>query len=755
MNPSLPRLLLATAALAAPLSLLADVIDPSDYAKSFDVKFAGYAGTSTLADFPALIRLSPARNSFDYAKCAADGADLRFADADGNLLAHEIDTWTPGGESLVWVKVPALTDDTVIKVLYGYKGAGQPPAVTGSDVWANGYVGVWHTGEASTSLTQLDATANSLTLSLASDCADNVIPGVEGIVGKAADMGHRVDGKGNYGHSDGAGMLDGFANATFEVWTKQDAYPTNQAYVIVTRNNASRSPYALSQSTGGSMSMGYYADVDGTPTYVWGGSASSPLGAWNHHAFRYDSDNGMVYYTQNGVSKYSKVESVAKGHNLFSTKDQFTLGSYTTKWTANRNFVGQIDEVRISNVARSDDWVVATHDTVANEGFAVYDVPNDWTKYAKKFSVSFPGIADGTTLTDFPVLVKISASSPSGFRYADCVKEGGADLRFADENGTLLPCEVEDWNPEGESFIWVKVPTLTAGTRITGYYGWNFAPAVDSTEVWDNGFSAVWHMGADADSATQDDSTVNPLTLTKARSDNIYQDGTLPGVAGKVGKAAEFCKRDDKKGGYHGKDTSGKLDGGTTSTGASAITIEAWTFQTAVSTGNNEYRYVLAKRTGDGTGAARRTYRFMVRPSSSKVCQYWYKKVDDTVTEYNSWPGDPAPELNVWNYQVQRLNGETKEKAYFLNGNSDYHPKTEDAGVPLNALPGGDFFLGNWDDQWTATAFPGSIDEVRISNVARSDAWLQATYDTIADNARFTRYGTASDNVRGTVVFFR
>ena len=168
----------AAAVICAPRATFADQPDWTQYKESFNVKFSGYAGSTTLTNFPALIRLSAALNGFDYTKCA-DGADLRFSDADGNLIPHEIDTWNAGGESLVWVQVPELTSTTIIKAHYGYKGAGQPPAVTATDVWTNGYVAVWHM-KAESGRSQLNSTTNSLTISIPSDCADNVIPGVEG-----------------------------------------------------------------------------------------------------------------------------------------------------------------------------------------------------------------------------------------------------------------------------------------------------------------------------------------------------------------------------------------------------------------------------------------------------------------------------------------------------------------------------------------------------------------------------------------------
>ena len=120
---------LAGAACTATAS--ADTIDASAFAGHFDIMFPGYAGAAPVENFPVLVRLSAERNGFDYAACQALGADLRFADAAGNLLPCEVDTWTPGGESLVWVKVPSLSRSTRITAYYG---CANPPANTPSDV---------------------------------------------------------------------------------------------------------------------------------------------------------------------------------------------------------------------------------------------------------------------------------------------------------------------------------------------------------------------------------------------------------------------------------------------------------------------------------------------------------------------------------------------------------------------------------------------------------------------------------------------
>ena len=73
------------------------------------------AGEKTATDLPVLVRLSEAITGFKYSDLAADGSDLAFGVDDETtvkIYPHEIDTWDPTGESLVWVKVPSVAAGT-------------------------------------------------------------------------------------------------------------------------------------------------------------------------------------------------------------------------------------------------------------------------------------------------------------------------------------------------------------------------------------------------------------------------------------------------------------------------------------------------------------------------------------------------------------------------------------------------------------------------------------------------------------------
>ena len=154
-------------------------VEFGDFQSAVRFTVSGYAGAETLTDYPVLVRLAQnAPEGFDYAECAAGGADIRFADAEGNVLAHEIETWNPNGESCVWVKVPALMKDTVF--LMYYNGTSET-TVTSADTWS-AYTGVWHMDELDGDVA--DATGHGLTAKPMGAAASKQ-SSTDGVCGKA------------------------------------------------------------------------------------------------------------------------------------------------------------------------------------------------------------------------------------------------------------------------------------------------------------------------------------------------------------------------------------------------------------------------------------------------------------------------------------------------------------------------------------------------------------------------------------------
>jgi hypothetical protein len=134
-------------------------------------------------------------------------------------------------------------------------------------------------------------------------------------------------------------------------------------------------------------------------------------------------------------------------------------------------------------------------------------------------------------LADFPLLVRLDATR---IDYA-LTQPGGADLRFvADDHATLLAHEIEVWDDQGESFVWVRIPELGATpTTVWMYHGGSPASAPpDPHAAWSNGFVAVWHLGAGLSDASGNGHDGNPS-------------GELAEVTGFTGSARDFDGAED------------------------------------------------------------------------------------------------------------------------------------------------------------------------------------------------------------------
>ena len=739
-------------------------VDWTKYNYSFTVRFAGYAGNTTLTDFPVLVRVSEDRISFPiYAKCKiANGGDLRFSDASGALLASEVECWNPGGESLVWVKVPSLNADTVIT---GHFGCSSPDAVTPSDVWSNGFLGVWHLGAAEGSSTQPDSVADGSSFVNSQTYPDGVLAGTNGVAGLAAAFNQRSDNKGVYSISDGSGKYSGFEKFTVEYWTYYDDHDVgglSKNARVLNKNNAWS---AYEASSNGKMGLSFKAQNQSGDKYVIpANNQTKPQKAeWNYTVSVFDGrespDADTLYNRAAYLNGQSLTTTATNGliASMASNNNSLFLGNVSDKGT--EPYHGIIDEVRLSTMTRSADWVKATYDTIANnDQFAVYEGPQlDWTVYDWKFPLTFDGVTEGATLTDFPVLVRISEYDEAtgkgirNFDYDGCLLPDGGDLRFEDGNGTLLMSEVDIWNTNGESLVWVKVPTLAKGTKIWAHYGSKYVHAVNPKDVWSNGFLGVWHLGAEG-SSDQPDSVEggNSFKLT-----TDYADGVRAGTNGVAGLAAACNQRSgDGFGSYTIADSDKKYSGFT------KFTVEYWTYQNhhAPSQAPTDARILYKNNAWEAYEAkdnGRNGLKIFISGGSSS---------GSYVNAANNAQNKPVQA--AWNHSVHVFDGSdggvagedtTINRAVYLNGRScGLSASSELKGTLVSN--GNKLCLGNNNAPSSSNQSPspyrGIIDEVRLSTVTRSAAWVKATYDTIANNAAFVAYGAARQNNKGGLMVF-
>ena len=86
---------------------------------------------------------------------------------------------------------------------------------------------------------------------------------------------------------------------------------------------------------------------------------------------------------------------------------------------------------------------------------------------------------------------------------------------------------------------------------------------------------------------------------------------------------------------------------------------------------------------------------------------------------------------------------------WYFNGAAD-GSKTENNPQPVNRGDATVVLGGGYGSR----IFPGSIDEVRISTVARSADWVKASHDTVNGSTLFATYGSAGENVYNGMLIF-
>ena len=146
------------------------------------------------------------------------------------------------------------------------------------------------------------------------------------------------------------------------------------------------------------------------------------------------------------------------------------------------------------------------------------------------------GYRGSAALADFPVLVRLSTDI-DGFDYADV----GADtnLVFKDAGGAVIPHEIDTWNDAGTSLVWVRVPSLTAATAFTLYYGGSDAAGANApADVWTGaGYVGVWHM--DEPDGTVADATGHGLAATPTPVEGASASVRYAGADAPVGHARQ------------------------------------------------------------------------------------------------------------------------------------------------------------------------------------------------------------------------
>ncbi len=299
--------------------------------------------TNRLADVPILIRLTPER--IDYSQCATNGRDIYFTDSAGLPLDFEMEKWTPGGESLLWVRLPEAGGTNSADHFWLHTN--YPEATNAANfaaVWSSNYLGVWHFAATNTLL------ADSSPGAYAATNAGAVC--VTGILGNAR----------NFRGSDSVIVppvaLAAISNAvTISFWqfgaTNQ---PLNNACFEGT-SAAGREFNALVSWSDGNVYWDAFGNYDRINKLA---TTNLYKGGWNHWTFTKDRAAGTMCIYVNGELWHSGTGKT----RAYSPVTAFRFGSGAN---GSYGYVGRLDELRIESVAQSPEWIRFQHKSMLDQ----------------------------------------------------------------------------------------------------------------------------------------------------------------------------------------------------------------------------------------------------------------------------------------------------------------------------------------------------------------------------------------------------
>jgi len=458
------------------------------------------------------------------------------------------------------------------------------------------------------------------------------------------------------------------------------------------------------------------------------------VGDWNNQP---NSDANLVSYWKYDAQEDDFNTSRAFDYSGSENHGQYIGGADNNaegKWDTNAGFFDGVDDY--IEVAHSNSLNIAEAVTLITW---LYDPSNwlfDWA-YRKKITIDQTKVDD--SLTDFPVLLKLTSTN---FDFSKSNADG-FDIRFTSSDGeTLLKYERER-HDSGNSLAeyWVKVPSVsgTADTNIYIYYQTaDTADGADPTNVWDADFVGVWHLAESGNGTTGEfkDSTSNE------------NDGTGGATAGGEGDTTKTPNQ-----------TTGAVGHGQAFTAANTDRIDLgnpaeldfgtgdWTVESWINHANeNATQETVYAKGGDNAGGIR--YAIALGEKTGAV-QRLTLTVDDNDGKYQA-EGTADFCTATWVYAVGLRNG--ANIFTYLNAVQDATIAVG-AAYSLSETSQRDAYIGCITSQPDATLIKYanmSIDEVRISAIARSAAWMKASYNS--GNNTLLAYGEEETPVTGRVV---
>ncbi len=309
-------------------------------------------GDGALVDFPVLVSVTDAEIG---GRALADGSDIVFTSEDATtVLASEIESFSPAGQLVAWVKVPALSATTDTK-LYVYYGSSTPPPRASEAVWTADYLAVWHLQQAPNPAGDgeiLDATGNNH-----DGDADASMGATHSTIGQIG-RGIRFDGTGDF--IDFPAAMDVGDTFTISAWVSVEGSAGIKTLLANSNSGAGVNGFRFfinNQNTANGRILFETGDGQSNSVTITDAAAVAP-GTFAYVVAVVDraGDRGAIFI--DGVDA-TAASSLQDGFQTTGDLEMARMKDNTNR------FIGVMDDVSVASVLRSPEWIATAFNNQA------------------------------------------------------------------------------------------------------------------------------------------------------------------------------------------------------------------------------------------------------------------------------------------------------------------------------------------------------------------------------------------------------
>jgi biopolymer transport protein ExbB len=304
------------------------------------------AGRGPLTDVPVLIRLNTSRVTFS--ELQATGTDLRFiADDDLTVLPHQVERFVSGTAAEVWVRLPQVPGSSTTHTFWMYYGNPTAPDAQSPAAVRPSFRGVWHFTESPAG--GAGAIEDSTPFAHHGTSSGGMM--ANDLLAARIGNGLRFDGQNDYVSMGLPPGLEITGPISLEAWVYLGVVQSSVSPFtrIVNKWSGSSGGYAL--MFGNAPGIVIMDTADGTTIDEASAATTLPQATWQYLAGSWDPTLGSALYLNGVVTDANPPFTAA----ILPSPQPFTLASTGGSLYLN----GRLDEVRVSGVARSPDWVSA------------------------------------------------------------------------------------------------------------------------------------------------------------------------------------------------------------------------------------------------------------------------------------------------------------------------------------------------------------------------------------------------------------